>query len=348
MSEPEGDLRAKLKTMVTDPARVRRDDPGNPEVCPVFDLHKVFSDEETQMKAADGCRTASIGCIECKSWVADGIVRTIAPIQGPPQRLLEKRPGVIKDVLSERQSVRAAKRAQQDAGRSAAGYGARVEMSTEELEQQIVAAETVELAGRFRSRPRFSISAGAGVRRRRSEERPAVEAATDSRPAAPFALEPQPIPAPPPEPRKVSDKDKEKAEASQSPFSVTVGLVYDGPMDLLLDLIRRQNIDIYDIPMAQITAQFLEYTHRPERDRRRRRGRVYLCGFAADSYQVEDAAAARSFGCDGSGCGRSAARVGGTAAGTRAIQGRRADADAKAASGRCDMVTAGDEGLSEG
>jgi len=77
----------------------------------------------------------------------------------------------------------------------------------------------------------------------------------------PFALEPQPVPAPPPEPRKVSDKDKEKAEASQSPFSVTVGLVYDGPMDLLLDLIRRQNIDIYDIPMAQITAQFLEYTH---------------------------------------------------------------------------------------
>jgi segregation and condensation protein A len=87
------------------------------------------------------------------------------------------------------------------------------------------------------------------------DEAPTIEA------KEPFALEPQPIPAPPPEPRKVSDKDKEKAEASQSPFSVTVGLVYDGPMDLLLDLIRRQNIDIYDIPMARITAQFLEYTH---------------------------------------------------------------------------------------
>ena len=59
----------------------------------------------------------------------------------------------------------------------------------------------------------------------------------------------------------MSDKDKEKAEASQSPFSITVGLVYDGPMDLLLDLIRRQNIDIYDIPIGRITAQFLEYTH---------------------------------------------------------------------------------------
>ena len=94
-------------------------------------------------------------------------------------------------------------------------------------------------------------------------EAAAVEAAVPeaAAPHEPFALQPQPIPAPLPEPRKVSDREKDKAEASQSPFSVTVGLVYDGPMDLLLDLIRRQNIDIYDIPMARITAQFLEYTH---------------------------------------------------------------------------------------
>ena len=56
-------------------------------------------------------------------------------------------------------------------------------------------------------------------------------------------------------------KDAEKEEASQSPFSVTVGQVYDGPLDLLLDLIRKQNIDIYDIPIALITAQFLDYCH---------------------------------------------------------------------------------------
>ena len=74
-------------------------------------------------------------------------------------------------------------------------------------------------------------------------------------------LQPQPVPPPPPEPRKVTDREKEKAEASQSPFTITVGLVYDGPMDLLLDLIRKQNIDIYDIPMARITEQFLSYTH---------------------------------------------------------------------------------------
>jgi segregation and condensation protein A len=76
--------------------------------------------------------------------------------------------------------------------------------------------------------------------------------------AEPFALEPQPIPAPPPEPKRPSAA---KEEASQSPFSVTVGQVYDGPFDLLLDLIRKQNIDIYDIPIARITEQFLEYTH---------------------------------------------------------------------------------------
>jgi segregation and condensation protein A len=71
----------------------------------------------------------------------------------------------------------------------------------------------------------------------------------------PFALE-SPVPTPDPTPR-----DKSKDEASQSPFSITVGQVYDGPLDLLLDLIRKQNIDIYDIPIAIITAQFLEYTH---------------------------------------------------------------------------------------
>jgi segregation and condensation protein A len=74
----------------------------------------------------------------------------------------------------------------------------------------------------------------------------------------PFALEPKPIAAPAPEPKRSSPA---KEEASQSPFSVTVGHVYDGPFDLLLDLIRKQNIDIYDIPIARITSQFLEYTH---------------------------------------------------------------------------------------
>ncbi len=79
----------------------------------------------------------------------------------------------------------------------------------------------------------------------------------------PFALEPRPVPEAAPEPKRSDARRNSvaKEEASQSPFSVTVGQVYDGPFDLLLDLIRKQNIDIYDIPIAKITSQFLEYTH---------------------------------------------------------------------------------------
>jgi len=92
-----------------------------------------------------------------------------------------------------------------------------------------------------------------------AEEAQALSAATEATEAhEPFELQPQPVPPAPPEPKRPSAA---KEEASQSPFSVTVGQVYDGPLDLLLDLIRKQNIDIYDIPIARITSQFLDYTH---------------------------------------------------------------------------------------
>ncbi|GAC1415900.1 MAG: hypothetical protein NVSMB62_04590 [Acidobacteriaceae bacterium] len=81
----------------------------------------------------------------------------------------------------------------------------------------------------------------------------------------PFALESKPVPPAETETRRAQSKEKakdtSKEEVSQSPFSVTVGQVYDGPLDLLLDLIRKQNIDVYDIPIALITAQFLDYCH---------------------------------------------------------------------------------------
>jgi tryptophanyl-tRNA synthetase len=98
LSDPEPVVRQKLKPMVTDPARVRRSDPGNPEVCPVFDLHKVFSSAETQAKAREGCTTAGIGCIECKSWVADAIVAELAPIQ-ERRASYEANPGLVKEIL---------------------------------------------------------------------------------------------------------------------------------------------------------------------------------------------------------------------------------------------------------
>jgi tryptophanyl-tRNA synthetase len=81
ISDPEAEVRRKLKTMITDPARIRRTDPGDPDKCPVGDLHKVFSTPETMAKVYEGCRTAGIGCIECKGWAADALVKVLAPIQ---------------------------------------------------------------------------------------------------------------------------------------------------------------------------------------------------------------------------------------------------------------------------
>ncbi|MDE3200113.1 MAG: tryptophan--tRNA ligase [Acidobacteriota bacterium] len=81
LTDPEPEVRKKLKTMVTDPARIRRTDPGDPDKCPVGDLHKLFSTPETLAKVYDGCRSAGIGCIECKGWAADALVQILNPIQ---------------------------------------------------------------------------------------------------------------------------------------------------------------------------------------------------------------------------------------------------------------------------
>jgi len=111
LSDPEPEVRAKLKTMVTDPARIRREDPGNPDVCPVFDLHKVFSSEETQQTAREGCTTAGIGCIECKSWLADAVIEHLAPIQ-ERRRYYESHFVEVEEILRQG-GVRAAARANQ-------------------------------------------------------------------------------------------------------------------------------------------------------------------------------------------------------------------------------------------
>ena len=100
LSEPEASLRAKLKTMVTAPARVRRTDPGNPDVCPVGDLHKIFSSTETMAKVYDGCRTAGIGCIECKKWAADSLWEVLSPIQ-ERRKKYEADPKLAWEILEE-------------------------------------------------------------------------------------------------------------------------------------------------------------------------------------------------------------------------------------------------------
>ncbi len=100
LSESNAEIRSKTKVMVTDPARKRRTDPGNPDVCPVYDWHKLFSTPEGDPGRLDwvqsGCRTASIGCIECKSAMADNLIKWIEPIRARrldyeqhPKRVLE-------------------------------------------------------------------------------------------------------------------------------------------------------------------------------------------------------------------------------------------------------------------
>src|SRR5579863_1425980 len=106
ISDPEPIVRQKLKTMVTDPARVRRKDPGDSDKCPVGDLHKVFSSPETLAKVYDGCRSAGIGCIECKGWAADALVQVLNPIQERRAKLREDEVEAILDEGSQRAFAR--------------------------------------------------------------------------------------------------------------------------------------------------------------------------------------------------------------------------------------------------
>ncbi len=98
LADPEPVVRQKLKTMVTDPARVRRNDPGNPDICPVGDLHKIFSSKELIAKVDAGCRSAGIGCIECKSWAADELVKILNPMQ-ERRKKYEENPRLAWDIL---------------------------------------------------------------------------------------------------------------------------------------------------------------------------------------------------------------------------------------------------------
>jgi tryptophanyl-tRNA synthetase len=107
ISDPEPAVRQKLKTMVTDPARIRRTDKGDPDKCPVGDLHKVFSTPETMAKVYGGCRSAGIGCIECKGWAADALVKILEPIQERRARITEPQAMEILNEGSRRAELRA-------------------------------------------------------------------------------------------------------------------------------------------------------------------------------------------------------------------------------------------------
>jgi tryptophanyl-tRNA synthetase len=93
-------LRQKLRPMLTDPARKRRTDPGDPDKCPVFDLHRAFSPPATREWAAAGCRTAGIGCLDCKARLAEHMLERLAEVHARRPELA-KRPDTVWDVLRE-------------------------------------------------------------------------------------------------------------------------------------------------------------------------------------------------------------------------------------------------------
>ena len=107
LSDPEPVVRQKLKTMVTDPARIRRTDKGDPDKCPVGDLHKVFSTPETMANVYEGCRSAGIGCIECKSWASDSLLKVLQTIQERRAAITEPQAIEILNAGSRRAAVRA-------------------------------------------------------------------------------------------------------------------------------------------------------------------------------------------------------------------------------------------------
>ncbi len=100
LTDPPDVIREKIAPMVTDTRRKRKSDPGIPEECPVFTLHRAFVEEEKREELAQGCRTAGIGCLECKNVVIDTLIETLTPIQ-KKKRAFEKKPRTIWDILEE-------------------------------------------------------------------------------------------------------------------------------------------------------------------------------------------------------------------------------------------------------
>jgi tryptophanyl-tRNA synthetase len=100
MREDPAEVTRKIRTMQTDPARVRRSDPGNPEKCPVWPLHQIYSGEDTRKWVWEGCTTAGIGCLECKQPVIDAIIKEQAPIIERAQKYVDD-PALVRNIVAD-------------------------------------------------------------------------------------------------------------------------------------------------------------------------------------------------------------------------------------------------------
>lgn len=100
LREDADSVRKKIRTMPTDPARVRRTDPGNPDVCPVWQFHLVYSDDEIRNWVQQGCRSASIGCLDCKSPVIDKVLAEQEPMHDRA-RMYEEDPVLVRNIIAD-------------------------------------------------------------------------------------------------------------------------------------------------------------------------------------------------------------------------------------------------------
>jgi tryptophanyl-tRNA synthetase len=99
LSDPPQEIDAKISRMMTDPARVKRTDPGEPEKCPAFQLHKIYCTPEEIETVTRGCRTAAIGCLECKKIMIKHVIADLAPVR-ERRALYEKNPQAVEDLLA--------------------------------------------------------------------------------------------------------------------------------------------------------------------------------------------------------------------------------------------------------
>ena len=100
MRDTPDEVDKKLRTMPTDPARVRRTDPGDPAKCPVWQLHQVYSSDALQKQVMEGCRSADIGCLDCKSHIIEAIQTELAPMQDRI-KVYEESPELIRNIINE-------------------------------------------------------------------------------------------------------------------------------------------------------------------------------------------------------------------------------------------------------
>jgi tryptophanyl-tRNA synthetase len=100
LSDSPDDIRTKVSRMITDPQRAKRSDPGNPDVCNVFDFHKLYTDSETVREIEEQCRTAGIGCVECKQKMAQGLIAALEPIR-EKRTYYEARPELVDEIMKD-------------------------------------------------------------------------------------------------------------------------------------------------------------------------------------------------------------------------------------------------------